>query len=147
MKKSRKNEKRINIERIKIIKEFDAKAVGSKLTGSAQTQMKGFLDFLGQNSILALALGVIIGSATKDVVNQLVAGILTPLITVIISLFSKDLTFNSLNITVRGVPILLGDFLNAVLTMVLIMLILYIVFGVIFKKQEALGIKEKENKS
>lgn len=130
--------------RIKEITQTYTSQVKYRFTGAAQSHSKGFINFLSQNSILALALGVIIGSATKDVVNQLVSGIITPLITIIISLFSKDLSFKSLNTEIRGIPISFGDFLNSLLSMILIMLILYIVFGVLFKRQQALGIKEKK---
>jgi large conductance mechanosensitive channel len=125
------------------------KEVGSKFKGSVNSRFQGFLTFLGQNAILTLALGVIIGSATKDVVNQLVSGIITPFITIFISLFSKNVDFKSLNTTINGVPVYFGDFLNSLLSMVIIMLILYITFGIIFKRNESLGIKEetKEVKS
>lgn len=142
MQKTKRNKKKVNL------REFTqtyTSEVKDKFGGVAKTQFKGFMNFLSQNSILALALGVIIGSATKDVVNQLVSGIITPIITIILSLFAQNLDLKSLNTEIRGVPVQFGDFLNSLLSMILIMLILYIVFGVLFRKQEALGIKEKAN--
>jgi large conductance mechanosensitive channel len=46
--------------------------------------IKGFKDFLLKNSVLALAIGFIIGAATGKVVSSLVADVLMPVISLIL---------------------------------------------------------------
>jgi large conductance mechanosensitive channel len=46
--------------------------------------VKGFKDFLLKNSVLALAIGFIIGAATGKVVSSLVADVLMPVISLIL---------------------------------------------------------------
>jgi len=46
--------------------------------------IKGFRDFLTKNSVLALAIGFIMGAATGKVVSSLVADIIMPLISLVL---------------------------------------------------------------
>lgn len=46
--------------------------------------IKGFRDFLTKNSVLALAIGFIMGAATGKVVSSLVADVIMPLISLVL---------------------------------------------------------------
>jgi len=78
--------------------------------------LKGFRQFIIRGNAIDLAVGVIIGAAFGAVVNALVKDLLTPLISAIF----KTPDFSNLFFTIRGSKILYGDFLNAVISLVLI---------------------------
>ncbi len=99
---------------------------------------KGFIEFLSQQTIMTLALGVIIGQATRDTVNALVSGILTPAIQLLI----PNVKLQNLVINVGNAKFMIGTFLNALIEMLLILLILYFVFVVILKRGEFIGAKK-----
>jgi large conductance mechanosensitive channel len=77
--------------------------------------IREFRDFILRGSVLDLAVGIVIGAAFTAIVNSLVTDILTPLIGI---LFSAD--FSSLTITVNDSTITYGNFLNALITFLLI---------------------------
>ncbi len=83
--------------------------------------MKGFKQFITRGNVVDLAVGVVIGSAFGAVVNSLVKDLITPLIGAIIRVPS----FSNLTITVRGSQFHYGDFLNTLLTFVIIAAAVY----------------------
>ena len=83
---------------------------------------KGFKAFVLRGNVLDLAIAVVIGGAFGAVVTALVADLITPLIGAIIG--KPD--FSALVVTVNGSAFLIGDFLNAVLSFVLIAAAVYV---------------------
>ena len=74
-----------------------------------------FRDFILRGNVVDLAVGIVIGAAFTAIVNSLVADVLTPVIGI---LFSAD--FSSLSVTVNDSTITYGNFLNALISFVLV---------------------------
>jgi large conductance mechanosensitive channel len=83
--------------------------------------MKGFKQFLLRGNVVDLAVGVVIGAAFGTVVNALVKGLLTPLIAAVI----KQPDFSAISFTVNGSKFLVGDFINAIVSFVIIAAAVY----------------------
>ncbi len=78
---------------------------------------KGFRDFVLRGSVLDLAVGVIIGGAFGTIVNSLVKDVLTPLIGAIGG--APDFA------GIKAGPVLLGSFLNSIVSFLFIAGALY----------------------
>lgn len=78
--------------------------------------LKGFKDFLFRGNVIDLAVAVVIGAAFGGVVTALVKDLLTPLIAAIVG--KPD--FSALTFTVNGSKFLYGEFINAVVSFVLV---------------------------
>jgi len=83
--------------------------------------VKGFREFLTRGNLLELAVAVIIGTAFTAVVTAIVKDLITPLIAAIF----KQPNFSTLTFTVHGSKFLYGDFINALLTFVIIAAVVY----------------------
>jgi large conductance mechanosensitive channel len=83
--------------------------------------MKGFKQFLLRGNVVDLAVGVVIGAAFGTVVNAMVKGLLTPLIAAVV----KQPDFSAISFTVRGSKFLVGDFVNSVVSFVIIAAAVY----------------------
>jgi large conductance mechanosensitive channel len=83
--------------------------------------MKGFKQFLLRGSVVDLAVGVVIGAAFGNVVNSMVKGLLTPFIAAIV----KQPDFSSISFTIRGSKFLFGDFVNSIVSFVIIAAAVY----------------------
>jgi len=77
---------------------------------------KGFRDFIMRRSVVDLAIGVVIGAAFGTVVTPFVKDLLKPLIGTI----GKTPDFSFLVVEVKGSKFLIGDFLNALISVLLI---------------------------
>lgn len=78
--------------------------------------LKGFKEFLLRGNVVDLAVAVTIGGAFGAVVSALVKDLLTPLIA---SLVGKP-DFSGLTFTLNASRFLYGDFINAVVSFVLV---------------------------
>jgi large conductance mechanosensitive channel len=83
--------------------------------------MKGFKEFLMRGNVVDLAVGVVIGVAFGTVVTAFVKDLMTPLIA---ALFGQP-DFANLTFTVNNSKFLYGDFLNAVISFVIVALVIY----------------------
>jgi large conductance mechanosensitive channel len=88
--------------------------------------LTGFKQFILRGNVIDLAVAVVIGGAFGVVVAALVKDLITPLIGAI---FGKP-DFSALVVTVNGSPFLIGDFINAVISFVLIAAAVYFVIVV-----------------
>lgn len=88
-----------------------------------------FIDFINKYGVIGLAIGFIIGGASKDLVNALVADILMP----IILFFVPGGTWREATITVGPVVLALGHFVGASLDFLIIALIVFILMRQIKK--------------
>lgn len=104
----------------------------------------GFKSFLTKQSIIPLALGIIIGQTTKDVVNSLVSGILTPLLALILSPFTKDNSLQNFEWKVGESTFLIGQFVSSLIEMLLIMLVIYVIVGVILRQSKLIGVESEK---
>ena len=78
--------------------------------------LKEFKQFLLRGNVVDLAVGVVIGGAFGTVVTALVKDLLSPLI----SALAKVPDFGDLSFTLRGSMFMYGDFLNALISFVLV---------------------------
>ena len=85
--------------------------------------MKGFREFLLRGNVVDLAVGVVIGAAFGTVVTALVKDLLTPLIAAIV----RQPDFSSISFTIRGSKFLLGDFINTIVSFLIIAAAVYYV--------------------
>ncbi|MGZ4814716.1 MAG: large conductance mechanosensitive channel protein MscL [Terriglobales bacterium] len=83
--------------------------------------MKGFKAFLLRGNVVDLAVGVVIGAAFGAVVTAFVKDLLTPLIAAIV----KQPDFATMTFTVNGSKFLYGEFINALISFLLIALAVY----------------------
>jgi large conductance mechanosensitive channel len=85
--------------------------------------LKGFRAFMLRGNVLDLAVAVVIGAAFGAVVTALVKDLITPLIAAIVG--KPD--FSAIRFTVNGSNFLLGDFINALVSFLLIGAAVYFV--------------------
>jgi large conductance mechanosensitive channel len=78
--------------------------------------LKGFRDFVLRGNVLDLAVAVVIGGAFGAIVTSLVKDLITPLIAAIV----KKPDFSYLVLHVNGANITYGNFLNALISFLLI---------------------------
>src|SRR5580704_13492153 len=83
--------------------------------------MKGFKEFLLRGNVVDLAVGVVVGAAFGAVVGALVKDLLTPLIAAVVA--KPD--FSAFSFTLNGSKFLYGDFLNAVLSFLIVAAAIY----------------------
>src|ERR687886_269885 len=81
----------------------------------------GFQKFLLRGNVVDLAVGVVIGIAFSGVVSAFVKDLLTPFI----GIFGGIPDFSQLSFTVNNSRFLIGDFINALLTLLIVALVLY----------------------
>ena len=83
--------------------------------------MTGFRKFLLRGNLVDLAVAVVIGAAFGALVTKLVADFITPLIAAIAG--KRD--FSALKFTVHNSTFLYGDFLNGLISFLLIAAVVY----------------------
>ena len=83
--------------------------------------LKGFKQFLLRGNVVDLAVAVVIGGAFGAVVAALVKDLLTPLIAAVVG--KPD--FSAIEFTVNGSKFLIGEFINAVVSFVLVAAAIY----------------------
>jgi large conductance mechanosensitive channel len=95
----------------------------SQLEGrdSAVKYAKEFKQFLLRGNVVDLAVAVVIGAVFGAVVSALVADLLTPLIAAI---FGKP-DFSSLTFTIHNSVFKYGDFINAVITFLIVAVVVF----------------------
>lgn len=86
--------------------------------------LKGFRDFILRGNVMDLAVAVVIGAAFTAIVNALVADIVNPLIAALVH--KPD--FSALILDINGGKVKYGDFMNAVISFLLIAATVYFVF-------------------
>lgn len=83
--------------------------------------LKGFKQFILRGNVVDLAVGVVVGAAFGTLVSALVKDILTPLIGAIV----KQPDFSGLAFTVNGSTFMVGNFLNALISFLLVAVAVY----------------------
>jgi len=78
--------------------------------------LKEFKQFLLRGNVVDLAVGVVVGAAFGSVVTALVKDLLTPLIAAV----ARVPDFSDLSFTIRGSQFMYGDFLNAIISFLLV---------------------------
>lgn len=83
--------------------------------------MKGFKQFILRGNVVDLAVGVVIGASFGTVVTALVSNVLTPLIGALV----KAPDFSNLMFTINGSKFMYGNFLNALLSFIIVAAAVY----------------------
>lgn len=78
--------------------------------------LKDFKEFVLRGNVVDLAIAVVIGAAFGAVITALVKDLITPIIAAI----GGQPDFSSLSFTINGSHFLYGDFINAVITFLII---------------------------
>jgi large conductance mechanosensitive channel len=102
--------------------------------------MKGFKQFLLRGNVVDLAVGVVIGAAFGSVVNSMVKGLLTPFIAAV----AKQPDFSSISFTIHGSKFLFGDFVNSVVSFIIIASAVY--FAVVLPMNALMAKVQREDK-
>ena len=85
--------------------------------------LKGFKEFLLRGNVVDLAVAVVVGGAFGAVVNAFVKDLLTPLIAAV----AGKPDFSGLFVTVNNSKFLYGEFINAVVSFLLVSAAIYFV--------------------
>jgi large conductance mechanosensitive channel len=83
--------------------------------------MKGFKQFLMRGNVVDLAVAVVMGAAFGAVVTALVKDLITPLIAALVG--KPD--FSALFFTVNGSKFMIGEFVNALISFLLVAAAIY----------------------
>ena len=83
--------------------------------------LDGFKKFLLRGNVVDLAVAVVIGAAFKDIVDTFVKGLITPLIGV----FGGMPDFSAHSFTINNSRFLVGEFVNAVVSFVILAVVIY----------------------
>lgn len=99
--------------------------------------LQDFWQFMSKHSVIGLAIGIVIGQTTRDTVNTLVTGIITPFLQLLI----PHVELQNLTVNIGKAQFEVGLFLDSLLQLFIIMLILYIVIGKLLKRDDLLTSK------
>jgi large conductance mechanosensitive channel len=83
--------------------------------------MKGFKEFMLRGNVVELAVAVVMGAAFTAVVTAFVKDLLTPLIAAIVG--APD--FSAIAVDVNGSKLMIGDFMNALFSFLMIAVAVY----------------------
>lgn len=92
-----------------------------------------FREFIMKGDVLDLAVAVVIGSAFTAIVKQVVDGLITPLVGLVISLIpgttngNLEDTLNILDVKFRGVTFQFGNVISAIITFIITGFVLFLV--------------------
>jgi large conductance mechanosensitive channel len=81
----------------------------------------GFKQFLLRGNVVDLAVGVVVGAAFGGVVTAFTKDLLTPLIAAVVA--KPD--FSAIKFSINGSNFLLGDFINAIVSFLIIAIAVY----------------------
>ncbi|MBC8121040.1 MAG: large conductance mechanosensitive channel protein MscL [Gemmatimonadaceae bacterium] len=83
--------------------------------------LDGFKQFLLRGNVVDLAIGVVIGASFTNVVNAFVKSLLTPLLAAV----GGEPDFSALYFTINNSKFMYGEFINAVLSFVILAAVVY----------------------
>ncbi|MGK9326233.1 large conductance mechanosensitive channel protein MscL [Aerococcus urinaeequi] len=107
--------------------------------------LKEFRDFIAKGNVLDMAIGVVMATAFTTIVNSLVNDIIMPFV----GLFLGSTDFTSITVQLGSAVLTLGNFIQAVITFLIIALVLFFVMKAVaslksqFEKEEA-GVEDEE---
>lgn len=95
-------------------------------------------EFLKEYSVIGLAIGVIVAQVSKDLVDSIVQGVFTPLL----SLLIPGDQLSGLAFYIGSVRFDLGPIISALLTLVIVLVVLFIAVKKILKRDDLLAGKK-----
>ncbi|WP_077928924.1 large conductance mechanosensitive channel protein MscL [Wohlfahrtiimonas populi] len=110
--------------------------------------LQEFKKFLLRGNILDLSVGVVIGSAFTAIVNKIVEGLLTPIISLIFVVTtgskSADDALGNMVFQVKGVTFNVGSVLSALITFLITAVVLFAIMKTVNKVMAATQRAEEE---
>ncbi len=97
----------------------------------------GFRQFLLRGNVVDLAVAVVIGAAFGGVVTAFVKDLLTPLLAAI----GGQPDFSALTFTINNSKFLYGDFINAIITFVIVAAVIYFLVVAPMNRLSKIGAK------
>lgn len=97
--------------------------------------LKEFKKFISQGNVLDLAIGMIIGASFKAIVDSFVNDIVSP----ILGIFLGGIDFSQLSITVGQAQIMYGNFINSIISFLIIAFVLFMVVKAINTAKEKMS--------
>jgi large conductance mechanosensitive channel len=91
-------------------------------SGTRRLDLSGFRAFILRGNVVDLAIGIVIGTAFTAVVKSLVADFITPLVNIPLG---KASDFSERYWNIGGSHFLYGDFVNSLISLILIGLVVY----------------------
>jgi large conductance mechanosensitive channel len=85
--------------------------------------MKDFATFIREKGVLGLAVGLIIATASTDIVKSLIENLIQPIINAVIGGVNTGGV-----LVLAGMTFKIGDFISALINFLAIMLVVYFVF-------------------
>lgn len=85
--------------------------------------LKEFRDFIAKGNVLDMAIGVVMATAFTTIVNSLVNDIIMPFV----GLFLGSTDFTSITVQLGSAVLTVGNFIQAVITFLIIALVLFFV--------------------
>jgi len=83
--------------------------------------MAEFKEFIAKGDVMSMAVGIIIGGAFTAIVNSLVGDVITPFLGII----TGGIDFTEISITVGEANIMIGNFIQAVITFLLTAFVIF----------------------
>jgi large conductance mechanosensitive channel len=102
--------------------------------------LKGLRDFLLRGNVVDLAVAVVVGAAFTGVVTAFVKDLLTPLIAAV----GGQPDFAGLYFTINNSKFLFGDFINAIVSFVIVAAVVYFLVVVPMGRLMALSRRKEE---
>ena len=97
--------------------------------------LQEFKKFISQGNVLDLAIGMIIGASFKAIVDSFVNDVISP----ILGIFLGGIDFSELSITVGQAQIMYGNFINSVISFLIIAFVLFMVVKAVNTAKEKLS--------
>ena len=97
--------------------------------------MTEFKEFIAKGDVMSMAVGIIIGGAFTAIVNSLVGDVITPFLGII----TGGIDFTGISLTVGEANIMIGKFIQAVITFLLTAFVIFTIMKFInslSKKEE-----------
>lgn len=113
--------------------------------GEEIKMLKEFRDFIAKGNVLDMAIGVVMATAFTTIVNSLVNDIIMPFV----GLFLGSTDFSSITVQLGSAVLTVGNFIQAVITFLIIALVLFFVMKAVaslksqFEKEED-GVEDDE---
>ncbi len=99
--------------------------------------MGGFKNFILRGNVVDMAVGIVVGAAFGTVVTAFVKDLLTPFIAAIV----KQPNFSGIAFTINGSKFMIGEFVNALISFLLIAAAVY--FGIVMPINKLLAKTQK----
>jgi large conductance mechanosensitive channel protein len=113
---------------------------------------KEFKEFLMRGNVIDLAVGVVIGTAFTAIVTNIVNGLITPLVGLIVSLFTKGKDLNeAMSVLdwepVKGVKFAFGDVISALITFIITGFVLFLIVKAANRAKNSVVKEEEEEEA